>query len=71
MKPISEIIRAHAELLDSQHKTEVPTRVRGTRRYLQKWFKALKRGGPLRVAGHELEIVAAPKAAALDQVELL
>lgn len=54
MKPISEIIRAHAALLDSQRKQAVPIRVRASRATLRKYFKNEKRGAPLFCGEHQL-----------------
>ncbi len=71
MKSAYQIIRAHADLLDSQHKPDQPITVRGTRAYLRQWFKPEKRGGVLLVNRHPLQIIPASKAVPLDQVELL
>lgn len=68
MKSVDKIIKAHAALLDSQHKPDAPIHVRASRAYLRRFFKAAKRGGPLRVGGHELVLVADQPESAPEQM---
>lgn len=70
MKTMQEIIRAHAGVLDSQHRPTQAIRVQGTRATLRKYFPNEKHGAPLKVGGHELIIVPRFQAAPLDQSDL-